>query len=423
MPFGWGVFEPSVSADGRLVAFRAAFDFVGQNPDSNFEIFLFDRESGLIAQLTQTSVYYGNFEPSITPDGSAVVFRSAFNYAGANADGSFELFEADIATGAIQQLTFFPATAMLTSPVMSGDGTCVAFLTSYDGTLDVWRYRRSSGQLIAVTNSPLGYTATQPAINGNGSRVAFLSKYNFDGSNGDNSLEVWRWTEGEGVVHVTQTSSAASNELPTIDGSGERVAFISRGNITGENPTATREVFLHDFARGRGASTVQITPSAVGGKHLEPVLSADGATVVFESDRDPVGDNPDKNRELFRFDVNDAELVQLTLSEGGAPISMMSESATKNYIAIAVGSGDVAYRSEHVLDPSADDPAPDVNLELFVGVTIPTLLGDLDLDGDVDEIDLGICLGEWGNTRSIADLDDDGIVGAADLTILLGSWT
>ncbi|MBL9148424.1 MAG: PD40 domain-containing protein [Phycisphaerae bacterium] len=423
MPFGFAVFEPSASADGRFVAFRSAFNFTGENADANFEIMLFDRELGTVAQLTNTTAFYGNFEPGVTPDGDAVIFRSAFNFTGTNADGSFEVFEIDVATGAVSQLTFTPGNAILAAPRLSSDGACVVYQTSQDGTMDVWRYRRADGQTIAVTNSMLGKSATAPVVNGDGTRIAFLSNNNFDGSNPDSSIEVWRWTQGFGFEHVTQTTPSAQNEFPGIDAGGEHVSFISRANLAGENPAFTREIFVCDLSRRGRMTFAQATPSVVGGKNLEPVLSPDGAFVVFESDRDPIGENPDKNRELFRYDLALDALTQVTISEYGAPIALLSDAAAKNYICVSGDSQHIAYRSEHELDPEADDPAPDANLELFVAAITPALLGDLDEDGEVDELDLGICLGEWGTLGSFADLDGDGFVGPTDVAILLGAWS
>jgi probable HAF family extracellular repeat protein len=58
-------------------------------------------------------------------------------------------------------------------------------------------------------------------------------------------------------------------------------------------------------------------------------------------------------------------------------------------------------------------------------VTIPTpgILGDLDLDGQVDADDLALILAAWGTNDPIADLNDDGTVNGADLGTLLASWS
>lgn len=46
--------------------------------------------------------------------------------------------------------------------------------------------------------------------------------------------------------------------------------------------------------------------------------------------------------------------------------------------------------------------------------------GDLNFDRRVDSADIGLLLGDWGASRSIADLDRNGIVDAADMGLLLG---
>lgn len=417
--FGWGMFEPSVSADGRFVAFRSAYDFVGENPDVNFEIFLYDRDRGLISQVTHTPNLFGNFEPKVTPDGSAVVFRSLYNFVGTNGDGSFELFECTLATGAFKQLTFTPGSATVTSPHMSADGSTVVFLSNADGTNDVMRYRRATGVLSGVTNLPAGCVVSNPTVNADGTCVAFRSNHNIGGQNPDFSYEIWRWSEGGGFQAITGSSQLC--EVPMIDGSGRYVAFISRGNYAGSNPGFNREIFIADTLRG---GYVQVTPSFNIGTHLEPVFSPDGAYLLFESERDPIGLNPDRNRELFRYVRATATLEQETQTIGGVSIVNLSEPAAAYYVAISADSTHLAYRNEHVLDPAAGDPGPGANLEVFVAALDPQPIpSDLDGDGSVGPSDLAICIGAWGTADAAADLNDDGTVDLNDVSILLGAWS
>ena len=50
--------------------------------------------------------------------------------------------------------------------------------------------------------------------------------------------------------------------------------------------------------------------------------------------------------------------------------------------------------------------------------------GDLDGDGLVNSVDLGILLAAWGaNPGSVADIDLDGFVLGTDLGLLLANWT
>ncbi|MEY5032001.1 MAG: hypothetical protein RL354_1032 [Planctomycetota bacterium] len=58
---------------------------------------------------------------------------------------------------------------------------------------------------------------------------------------------------------------------------------------------------------------------------------------------------------------------------------------------------------------------------LLHGGSIPA--GDLNGDGAINSIDLGILLNAWGASGSAADLDGNGSVESADIAILLSNWT
>jgi hypothetical protein len=51
----------------------------------------------------------------------------------------------------------------------------------------------------------------------------------------------------------------------------------------------------------------------------------------------------------------------------------------------------------------------------------PACPGDLNGDGSVDGVDLGVMLGRWG-VGGVADLNRDGGVDGVDLGIMLGNW-
>ena len=68
--------------------------------------------------------------------------------------------------------------------------------------------------------------------------------------------------------------------------------------------------------------------------------------------------------------------------------------------------------------------ASSASILAVAGIVDPrTPLGDLDADGSVDGIDLGILLGGWGPGDGPADLNLDGTVDGIDLGLLLGNWT
>ena len=49
-------------------------------------------------------------------------------------------------------------------------------------------------------------------------------------------------------------------------------------------------------------------------------------------------------------------------------------------------------------------------------------LGDLDGDGFVNGVDLGLLISEWGSEGSYADLNEDGVIDGADLGLIFSAW-
>jgi hypothetical protein len=52
---GAGIDVPSINGDGTHIAFTSNRDLTGDNADGNFEIFLYDTESGTFTQVTDTT--------------------------------------------------------------------------------------------------------------------------------------------------------------------------------------------------------------------------------------------------------------------------------------------------------------------------------------------------------------------------------
>lgn len=55
-------------------------------------------------------------------------------------------------------------------------------------------------------------------------------------------------------------------------------------------------------------------------------------------------------------------------------------------------------------------------------VYTPPMPADLDHDGHVNAVDLGMLLGSWGGP-GVGDIDGSGVVNGSDLSFLLGAWT
>jgi Tol biopolymer transport system component len=89
--------SPALSRDGTRLAFASRENLTGENADGNSEIFLYSDDR--LRQLTRTSprdpagrTLDGNFQPSISDDGSHIAFASNRDLTGANSDANLEIF-------------------------------------------------------------------------------------------------------------------------------------------------------------------------------------------------------------------------------------------------------------------------------------------------------------------------------------------
>jgi Tol biopolymer transport system component len=122
---------PAVSQDGSRIAFASKDDPLGINADGNSEIFLFD--GAKLIQVTNTSpgslanrITNGNFQPSISDDGRFIAFSSNRDLANQNSDGNLEIFVYDTTAGSFTQLTNSTGIVGFSDAKISGDGSTVA---------------------------------------------------------------------------------------------------------------------------------------------------------------------------------------------------------------------------------------------------------------------------------------------------------
>jgi len=124
---------PAVSQDGSRIAFASKDDPLGTNTDGNSEIFLFD--GAKLIQVTNTSpgslanrITNGNFQPSISDDGRFIAFSSNRDVASQNSDGNLEIFVYDTTVASFTQLTNSSGIIGFSDAKIGGDGSTVAYI-------------------------------------------------------------------------------------------------------------------------------------------------------------------------------------------------------------------------------------------------------------------------------------------------------
>jgi Tol biopolymer transport system component len=310
-------FTPSISADGDVIAFEStASNLVSNDTEGHGDIFVHVMSTGRTTRVSQRPTGVGanedSVEPSISANGKVVAFSSlASNLVSVpvNATGlCCDIFVHNLTTGQNK----------LGDPMLNGEGASDSFLPvlSANGRYlafgswgcgiakdvecldesNVYELDMHTGAMQLVSRAYSGKVGfgcgANPAISADGSVVAFIS----DGgnlvphdTNGAYDVFVRDMTAG-----VTQRASVTSKEQQTNGGLG-RVSLSADGtlvtfqsdawNIVPNDDNLVQDIFLRDLRRGR---TVRVSVSSSGTQanaySSNAMISADGSTVVFESD-------------------------------------------------------------------------------------------------------------------------------------------
>ncbi len=280
---------PALSGAGSRIAFASHADLTGGNPDGNRELLLWDEATGFL-QITDTtaSTLFAPSKEAMNTDGTRIGFLSDQDLTGGNGDGNFELFLWEEGAG-ISQITDTSGVSQFQG-VLSANGQRIAFGSEADftggnadgsGELFLWEDGIGFVQLTAAPSGQSGF----PSINSDGDRVAFESPLDLTGGNADGNFEIFLWEDGVGVSQITDTSGG-DNRFPSISGDAGRIVFLSETDLTGGNPDGNREVVYWDEIGG----FVQITDEdAIDAASNRPVINADGTRIAFDSNGSPDG--------------------------------------------------------------------------------------------------------------------------------------
>lgn len=277
--------EPAVSRDGRYVAFRnngGALD-VGV-PTSGWQVVRKDRLTGELRLVSASASGVASDrearDPSISGDGRFVAFRSgAFNLGYANTSNGYDqVYVKDLATGGIDAASRTQSGALpdvvsgLTAHALSGDGRLVVFsnnangmvpgLDNNSGTVHVYARDMVTGAIELVSAGGAGQPADRgsdfAAISPNGRYVSFRSfAFNLGGT-----------AEANSGVYVRDRVAGTTTPVP-------------RPTVAGQPANSCRESDVSD------AATVLMTcffPLPVGTQVLLHVPGAAGTPFLVSSD-------------------------------------------------------------------------------------------------------------------------------------------
>jgi Tol biopolymer transport system component len=313
-------YYPSLSADGRYVAFVSdASNLVSGDTNGDSDVFVHDTQTGVTTRVSVDSngmQAYDSYPcswysdpPSLSADGRYVAFISlANNLVSGDTNGWSDIFVHDMQTGATTRVSVDSSGGQgndsSDSPSISADGHYVVFssyannLVSGDAnkTSDIFIHDMQTGTttLISVdsTGSQGNNSSYDPSISADGRKVVFYS-------NADNLVSGdTNGTHTDIFVHDLQTgtttrvsmdsSGVQGNEdsyYPSISADGRYVVFSSyASNLVSGDINERNDVFLHDLQMGT-TTLVSMNSSGLQGNNYsyDPSISGDGRYVVFSS--------------------------------------------------------------------------------------------------------------------------------------------
>ena len=240
-------------------------------------------ESGALLLAPSTGAGRQNVSPSVSPDGRLVAFLSERDLFG------IDLFLADARTGEIQKKlvsadsdSHFDALRFIDSAGdWSPDGTQFVFAVFADGNNELAIVDVESGNVERkIALDDIG-AITSPAWSPDGQFIAF------SGLNGGIS-DIYSWDVVTGALRQ-HTDDKHADLQPTWSPDGSTIAFVSdRGSITDfENLQYSKpQIAFLDMASGQ-VSTLSVFGEV---KHINPQYAPDGRSLYFVSDQDGFSD-------------------------------------------------------------------------------------------------------------------------------------
>jgi Tol biopolymer transport system component len=266
-------YTPSISADGRYVAFYSlSSNLVNEDTNGNGDIFVHDLQTGETSRVSvSSSGIEGNWEadePSISADGRYVAFESSsWNLVVEDTNGKFDIFVHDRQTGDTTRVSVASDGAQANGeshlPAISADGRYVAFLSDADnlvsgdsnGKTDVFVHDRQTGETSRVSVASDGTQANGTAYHVSMSATARYVTFDSDATNlvsdpANGDVFVHDRLTGQTTCVDVAFDGAQANSWswqPAISATGRYVAFKSdASNLVSDDTNHIPDIFVRE---------------------------------------------------------------------------------------------------------------------------------------------------------------------------------
>jgi Tol biopolymer transport system component len=313
-------FSAVVSADGSRVLFLSyASNLHPADTNQEGDAYVKDLTTGVLTLATASDAGVPanrgqSYAATLSADGSTVAFISAAtNLDPADRDDRLDVYVKNLATGDVA-LVSTSATGVKSNKScddftlgLSADGDTVAFRCradnlhpdDTDGKYDVYVKDVPSGELTLASTTGSGVKGNDhsgsPLLSADGRTVAFeTSARNFDPRDRDDDTDIYvkDLVTGELTLASTSDDGVKANDFSFLSGlsaDGQVVAFYSSASNLDPARTDVAPFAYYAYVKDLPSGDLTIPDrSAAGeagnGESSQPSLSADGATVAFESE-------------------------------------------------------------------------------------------------------------------------------------------
>jgi RNA polymerase sigma factor (sigma-70 family) len=289
--------EPTIKADGRFMIFSTSFTTItDQGPDFANDLYLLDQQTGEMVILNQEGIEYPmdiwDFTPSVSGDGSKVVFQDVMGKASSDDPTScIEHTDSISCTGVYLYDRWKKSTEIISPmldenelagpnilPTISADGRWIAFWSAdkdlsngggdacaeVDASIHCWKIIVLDRETSETLTIPIGRVNSDHAawdfeplsLSGNGELIAFTI-HRDDGLATQLKIEnqtetlLYNRVKGEYLfLNTSNNGEAGDGESTnaTISVEGKVAVFASAaGNLVSNDTNETTDVFVHDL--------------------------------------------------------------------------------------------------------------------------------------------------------------------------------
>lgn len=462
-------FSPSVSADGRYVAFGSnASNLVAGDTNGRGDVFVFDRVTGTTVCASCTTTGVGDaaaFFGRISGNGRFVVYwrTSGTDFANLNryflydrvTDTTEPALDPEPDVDPYDYYAYGRPQISFDGRIVAGAGTRILEATPGSGGIETLLYDRATRRIVQF-NGPLGDGPF--SLGADGTTYAFTTSAPFDVNDVNASSDVYvlgdvagalsRGVVGAEDLEIVSTDNEGRIQLGSLtdravalSGDGRFVAFVADADGLVPGATSARQAFRFDRASNTlEAVSVDGAGAFAGGMANDVAISADGQAVALSTFAALTPNTLDVQNVFVRDHVpapslngdgDDADTVLQIFDPGTAALRATPRVAASD---VDLSQGRAAFLSAEAadggVDRNTDGDATDTVARVYDAATdelreIGVAANRVDLEGDT----LCLTVPEAQEARpeyrnGDADLDDDvlavGSLSAGGLPASLG---